>query len=185
MASAAIMDAFIRKGLLGLFLVLLPVISSADEDPIAIIGKMKGDYTFSPPAAARFFPSSQKDKAGDILMNAMGMLGIAYKWGGDTPQNGMDCSGFVRYVFKTTANIDLPHIAREMAKEGVSVARSDLRPGDLVFFATHRRRVVSHVGIYIGGNKFIHTPRTGKTVEIRPLDNSYWTKAYLGARRIQ
>ena len=75
MASAAIMDAFIRKGLLGLFLVLLPVISSADEDPIAIIGKMKGDYTFSPPAAARFFPSSQKAKAGDILMNAMGMLG--------------------------------------------------------------------------------------------------------------
>ena len=173
-----------KKSLLGFFLLFSPFISFADDDPIAIIGKIKGDYA-PPPASTYVVPFSQKTEAGDILMNAMGMLGIAYKWGGDTPQNGMDCSGFVRYVFKTTANIDLPHISREMAKEGVPVAKSDLRPGDLVFFATHRKGVVSHVGIYIGGNKFIHTPRTGKTVEIRPLNNSYLSKAYLGARRVQ
>jgi hypothetical protein len=126
----------------------------------------------------------KQSAADDVLMAAMGLLGVNYKWGGISPQGGMDCSGFIYYIFKTSRNINLPRTAAKMAKLGIPVDKDKLQPGDLVFFATHGNGKVSHVGVYIGDGKFIHSPRTGKSVEIRPFNNSYWSSHYLWARRI-
>lgn len=128
--------------------------------------------------------SESKRQADDLLMNAIGMLGIPYKWAGNHPTNGMDCSGFIQYLFKAVRNIDLPRTVRAMSQQGIPVARNSLRCGDLIFFATMKTGLASHVGMYIGENKFIHTPRTGKSVRIAALSNSYWVKAYLQAKRI-
>jgi cell wall-associated NlpC family hydrolase len=123
-------------------------------------------------------------KAGDVVVSALNMIGVRYRWGGDTPDSGLDCSGFVRYVFQDTLGMSLPRRAVEMSHVGEKVRFSDLKPGDLVFFNT-MRRAVSHVGIYIGGNKFVHSPSTGSTIRVDDIDNSYWESHFTGARRIE
>ncbi|MCV2504010.1 MAG: C40 family peptidase [Neisseriaceae bacterium] len=152
-------------------------------DDIIVINNTKSSST-TQNANTMLNKVDNKKQADDLLMNAMGMLGVNYKWGGDNPKSGMDCSGFIQYVFKTTQDVYIPRTARMMSQQGIPVARNNLQPGDLIFFATGKSRAVTHVGVYIGDDKFIHTPRTGKSVEIRPLSNKYWTKAYLWARRI-
>lgn len=106
-------------------------------------------------------------------------IGVPYKWGSTTPK-GFDCSGFVTYVYREFG-ISLPRTAEEQYQRGEKVAKGDLEAGDLVFFATYKK-TASHAGIYIGGNKFIHAS-SGKGVMISALDESYWRKCYLGARR--
>lgn len=123
------------------------------------------------------------DRAGELVLNAFGFLGIPYTWGGSTPETGFDCSGFVQYVFRQAAGLVLPRSSFDQIRQGVAVEREDLRPGDLVFFNT-MRATASHVGIYIGENRFIHSPRRGKTVEIADFTNSYWQARYDGARRM-
>lgn len=125
---------------------------------------------------------TNKKQAGDVIMNAMGLLGVPYVFGGSTPK-GLDCSGFIQYVFKQSVKVTLPRTAAQMAKTGQSIERSDLKPGDLVFFNT-RGFANSHVGLYIGNNKFMHSPRTGKTVEVALITNKYWNARYNGARRV-
>lgn len=120
--------------------------------------------------------------AQDMLLQAMSLIGVKYKWGGATPEAGLDCSGFVRYVFQNSMNIALPHNALGMAQSGASINKEELKPGDLVFFNT-LGRTFSHVGIYMGDNRFIHSPRAGKSVEITNLNQSYWTSRFNGARR--
>jgi len=120
--------------------------------------------------------------AQDMLLQAMSLIGVKYKWGGATPEAGLDCSGFVRYVFQNSMNIALPHNALGMAQSGASIDKEELKPGDLVFFNT-LGRTFSHVGIYMGDNRFIHSPRAGKSVEITNLNQSYWTSRFTGARR--
>ncbi|HTE13659.1 MAG TPA: C40 family peptidase [Burkholderiales bacterium] len=117
------------------------------------------------------------------MLNAMGFMGIPYRWGGSTPETGFDCSGFVQYVFRQAVGLVLPRSSFEQIRQGASVARDDLQPGDLVFFNT-MRATASHVGIYIGENRFIHAPSRGKTVEIAEFTNSYWQARYDGARRL-
>ena len=124
-----------------------------------------------------------KEKADDLLMNAMGLLGVSYRWGGTKPSTGLDCSGFIQYVFRQAWNVNLPRTSSEMAKVGIPVAKSDLQPGDLVFFSRYGRRV-GHVGMYIGDGKFIHAPSTGKKIQIANLDKAYYVKHYVGARRV-
>ncbi|HVR81260.1 MAG TPA: C40 family peptidase, partial [Luteimonas sp.] len=117
-----------------------------------------------------------------LLKRALALLGTPYRWGG-TGTSGFDCSGMVGYVFKTALGIELPRVSREMATSGQLVSdRSDLSPGDLVFFG--RRGRVSHVGIYVGEGRFVHAPRTGKTVEVSSLDGGYWGGKFLQARRV-
>ena len=124
-----------------------------------------------------------KDSAADITSYALSLIGVDYRFGGNTPDQGLDCSGLIRYVFQQATGISLPRSAREQARVGESIKRDDLQPGDLVFFNT-RRFQFSHVGLYIGDNRFIHAPSTGGSVEVTSLDNRYWQKAFNGARRI-
>ncbi|XZG71282.1 C40 family peptidase [Chitinibacteraceae bacterium HSL-7] len=121
--------------------------------------------------------------AQELLLQAMGLLGVQYKWGGNDPQSGLDCSGFVRYVFQNAMNIALPHNALQMSQMGRDIARDDLKPGDLVFFNT-LGRAFSHVGIYMGDGRFIHSPRAGKSVRVEEINLSYWKTRWNGARRV-
>ncbi len=127
--------------------------------------------------------ASANPAATQLVLYAMGMLGVNYKYGGNTPESGFDCSGFVRHVFKESAGLQLPRSAREISGAGHSIAAVELQPGDLVFFNTLKKSF-SHVGIYIGDQKFIHAPRVGKAVEIVRMSETYWTTRFDGARRL-
>lgn len=122
-------------------------------------------------------------RASELALHAMGMLGIDYKFGGNTPEQGLDCSGLVRHVFKEVWGTSLPRTSEEMSHVGHRVDNSDMQPGDLVFYNTLRRGF-SHVGIYLGDNKFIHSPSTGGKVRIESMDIRYWKSRFNGARRI-
>jgi cell wall-associated NlpC family hydrolase len=141
----------------------------------------------APPAhtgGARAFLSGMAGKAGDVVVGALNMIGVRYRWGGTSPDSGLDCSGFVRYVFQDTLGLALPRRAEEMSRVGEKVRVADLKPGDLVFFNT-MRRTFSHVGIYIGDNKFVHSPSTGSTIRVDDMDDAYWEKRFTGARRVE
>lgn len=125
----------------------------------------------------------ERKKADDLLMSAMGLLGVSYRFGGSNPASGLDCSGFIQYIFREAMNVNLPRTSAAMSEVGIPVEKSNLKPGDLVFFARAGRRV-GHVGMYIGDGKFIHAPRTGKSIEIQNLNKAYYVKNYAGARRI-
>ncbi len=127
--------------------------------------------------------SSFTDRATNLAMEAMSLIGIHYKRGGTSPQNGLDCSGLVRYVFREANGTELPRTSAEMSKLGEQVDKSQLQPGDLVFFNT-LKRTFSHVGIYLGDNKFIHAPSSGGAVRIESMDLAYWKARFNGARRI-
>lgn len=123
------------------------------------------------------------NRASKLAVQAVSMLGTHYKYGGNSPENGMDCSGLVRYVFKEAWGTDLPRTAAEISHVGQHVDPQDLKPGDLVFYNTLRRGF-SHVGIYLGDNKFIHSPSAGGKVRIENMDIAYWKRRFNGARRI-
>ncbi len=124
-----------------------------------------------------------QDAITNMLLQSVSLMGIAYKWGGNTPDTGMDCSGFVRYVFKKSLGINLPRTAAEMAKVGKRVNINELQPGDLIFFKTMGGSRISHIGMYLGNNKFIQSPRTGENIQITDL-SGYWVKHYVGAKRV-
>ncbi|MEY3922759.1 MAG: Murein DD-endopeptidase MepH precursor [Pseudomonadota bacterium] len=123
-------------------------------------------------------------KASELVMQAMGLLGVPYKRGGTSEEKGFDCSGFVRYLFEKSVGLVLPRRAEEQAKVTEEISRSELKPGDLVFFNT-LKRTFSHVGIYVGDGKFIHAPRPGKAVRVDDMREAYWQKRFNGARRVQ
>ncbi len=127
--------------------------------------------------------STFTDTAANLAIAAMSLIGIHYKRGGNSPQNGLDCSGLVRYVFREANGTELPRTSAEMSKLGEQVDKSQLQPGDLVFFNT-LKRTFSHVGIYLGDNKFIHAPSSGGAVRIESMDLAYWKARFNGARRI-
>ena len=123
-------------------------------------------------------------KASELVIQAMGLLGVPYKRGGISEEKGFDCSGFVRYMFEKSVGLVLPRRAEDQAKVTEEINRSELKPGDLVFFNT-MKRTFSHVGIYIGDGKFIHAPRPGKSVRVDDMREAYWQKRFNGARRVQ
>ncbi len=133
-------------------------------------------------------PSNQgiggwQEKAQEVLINALSLTGIKYKYGGSSPDTGFDCSGFVRYVFHNAANLTLPPTARAISQIGKTVKKDELQPGDLVFFNT-LKSAFSHVGIYIGDNKFIHAPRAGAVVRVENMQDSYWARRFEGGQRL-
>jgi cell wall-associated NlpC family hydrolase len=122
-------------------------------------------------------------RASDLAVRAMAMVGIRYKYGGDSPESGLDCSGLVRHVFREAWGAKLPRTSEEISRVGARIDSQDLQPGDLVFFNT-LKRTFSHVGIYLGDNKFIHSPTPGSNVRIESMDLKYWKARFNGARRI-
>ena len=123
------------------------------------------------------------DRASSLVENAMGFLGVRYRRGGNSEETGFDCSGFVRATYEQTIGLLLPRKAEQQAAATQKIDRTELKPGDLVFFNT-MRRAFSHVGIYVGDNKFIHAPRPGATVRVDNMELSYWTLRFDGARRV-
>ena len=125
-----------------------------------------------------------RDMASDLVLSAMNFLGVPYRRGGNSADEGFDCSGFTRHIFESTIGLVLPRRADQQAAHAalLAVKREELRPGDLVFFNT-MRRAFSHVGIYMGEGKFIHAPRTGGQVRIEDMRQAYWSQRFNGARR--
>ena len=123
--------------------------------------------------------------AADVLFRALGLVGTPYRWGGNTPDSGFDCSGLIKYVYNDAAGISLPRTTREMiVMRAQSVGKDKLQTGDLLFFATSGGSQVSHAGIYVGEGRFVHAPATGGTVKLDSLNKAYWQKAYLNAKRV-
>ncbi len=123
-------------------------------------------------------------KASDLVFNAMGFLGVPYRRGGNSAETGFDCSGFVRAMYEQTVGLLLPRRAHEQAAATETIDRNDLQPGDLVFFNT-MRSAFSHVGIYVGEGKFIHSPKPGAQVRVEDMGVAYWSRRFDGARRVQ
>jgi cell wall-associated NlpC family hydrolase len=125
-----------------------------------------------------------RDGASDMVLTAMNFLGVPYRRGGTTEATGFDCSGFTRHIFEMSLGLVLPRRANEQANAAglTKVGRDELRPGDLVFFNT-MRRAFSHVGIYVGDGKFIHSPATGGAVRVDDMRYAYWSQRFNGARR--
>ena len=113
----------------------------------------------------------------------MEIIGVRYRWTGDALQSGLDGSGFVAYVFKEKLGFLLPRKSSQMSRVGKPINREELQPGDLVFFNT-MRLTFSHVGIYVGDNKFIHSPSKGASVRVDDMSSIYWDKRFDGARRL-
>lgn len=118
-----------------------------------------------------------------LILKGLELVGIKYRRGGTDPDSGLDCSGFVQLVFQDALGKTLPRTAKEQSQVGETIAKHELKPGDLVFFNT-MRRAFSHVGIYLGDNRFVHAPRTGAEVRVEDMSQSYWVKRYNGARRL-
>lgn len=129
-------------------------------------------------------PGVPTSSVANVVDRAHALLGTPYKWGGTSAEQGFDCSSFLVYLFKTEANIHIPRTTAAMHRStAATIKRNELKPGDAVFFKGNGRGQVSHVGLYIGEGKFIHSPRAGKNVRIDSLSNNYWNKNYTGAKR--
>ena len=152
-----------------------PATQAPAQQPSALQGYVLG---------ARQVLTATKNGVEELFDKGFSFLGIRYKHGGDGPEEGgFDCSGLVRKVFGDALGLNLPRTAAEMAKVGDKVNKEELKPGDLVFFNT-MRRTFSHVGIYLGENRFMHAPSTGSVVRVENMDNAYWMKRFNGARRL-
>jgi cell wall-associated NlpC family hydrolase len=140
----------------------------------------------SPPAASQVWPTvepSDPAAANAVLMRAIGLVGTPYRYGGNTPESGFDCSGLVAYVYREMLDLRLPRTSRDLAAvQGPKIDPQRLAPGDLVFFGS--RGSVSHVGIYVGEGRFVHAPSTGGTVRLDSLGGAYWKDHYTGAKRV-
>lgn len=123
------------------------------------------------------------DAGAEVAFRALSLLGVGYRFGGNTPEAGLDCSGLVRLVFNETLGLPLPRRSEEISRVGASINPTELQPGDLVFFNT-LRRAFSHVGIYIGDNRFVHAPSSGGSIRVENLGADYWTRRFDGARRV-
>jgi cell wall-associated NlpC family hydrolase len=123
------------------------------------------------------------NSAQDLILKGLELVGINYRRGGTNADSGLDCSGFVQLVFKDSIGKLLPRTAKEQSQVGDVIDKNELKPGDLVFFNT-MRRTFSHVGIYLGDNRFVHAPRTGAEVRVEDMSQGYWVKRYNGARRV-
>ena len=176
MPTSIIVRRFKRRALLAPAIWLAavtPSLVSAEERSLADVARDTASR-----AAMRVWHDTR-----DIAQFALGLIGVEYRWGGNTPEGGLDCSGLIHYVFQQVTGVALPRTARELSRVGESVPLSELQAGDLVFFNT-RRFAFSHVGLYLGDNRFIHAPSRGREVEITTLSSDYWQKHFNGARRL-
>lgn len=167
---------FFKQKILSIFIALLTVISiTACSGPT-----YKSTYYPRHQATTTHKAPASKKR---VLVKAKSLIGSPYRYGGNHPTTGFDCSGFVQFTH-ATAGIDLPRTTYQQLRATHPISKQQLRPGDLIFFRINRKRFVSHVGIYLGNGKFIHAPSSGKRVSIARLDNPYWQKVYSSAGRV-
>jgi cell wall-associated NlpC family hydrolase len=122
--------------------------------------------------------------ADSILSHGLSLVGTRYRYGGSSVKSGFDCSGFIGYLFKEELGMQLPRSTREMIKiDAPLVEREELEPGDLLFFATNGRGRVSHAGIYLGDDQFIHSASRSSGVRVDSLDDRYWSRTFIEAKR--
>ena len=161
-----------------------PPAATAPADAVLQLLQERGLLPTVAAVEENIFVRQVRDTASELVISAMNFIGVPYRRGGDTAEQGFDCSGFTRYVFENSLGLVLPRRADQQAREAglLQVMREDLKPGDLVFFNT-MKRTFSHVGIYVGDDKFIHAPRTGSEVRIEDMRESYWSRRFTGARR--
>ena len=134
-----------------------------------------------PPAEVTLTPRPASAKGNELALYALGLLNTGYRFSGKNPEAGLDCSGMVSYIFAQALGMRLTGSAADMAQQGQAVARQQLRPGDLVFFNT-RNRPFSHVGVYLGDERFIHAPSSRGRVRIDRLSDAYYASRYETAR---
>ncbi len=169
--------ASLARAVLGLSLICL-----------TLSGCGNGNVRGSAPASAnpRAWPQvrpADPAAANAVLMRAIGLVGTPYRYGGNTPESGFDCSGLVAYVYRDMLELRLPRTSRQLAEvQGPPVAPEKLAAADLVFFGS--RGSVTHVGIYVGEGRFVHAPSSGGTVRLDRLDGHYWRDHYSGAKRV-
>jgi cell wall-associated NlpC family hydrolase len=157
------------------FAALLSACASRTPPPAPVV---RAPLVFGPSQA--FSPAAE-----DVLFRALGLVGTPYRWGGNTPDSGFDCSGLIGFVYRDAAGISLPRSTRELiVMQAPNVGKEGLQTGDLIFFATNGGSQVSHAGIYVGEGRFVHAPATGGTVKLDSLSKAYWQKAYLSAKRV-
>lgn len=136
----------------------------------------------SSPPAKQYAVSD--DQMNELVMYTVSLADTPYRYGGNSASSGFDCSGFVGHVYGHTLNISLPRTTRAISRIGKPIDEDELSPGDLVFYNTQHASF-SHVGIYVGDGKFVHSPKTGGRVRTEQMQMSYWQKRYDGARRIR
>ena len=127
--------------------------------------------------------ASASPKQRDVVRHALGYVGVPYHYGGDSAETGFDCSGLVWRVYRQAAGVRLPRDTYSISRKGVAIPSRQLQPGDLVFFNT-QRRPYSHVGIYLGKNRFVHAPSSGGVVSVARISDRYWRQRFDGGRRI-
>jgi hypothetical protein len=168
-----------------LLAVLLAACSSAPQRTVRSgasgASSTAGAYRTPPPGFPNFVDHSVGRE--EISIQAMSLVGVPYRWGGNTPDAGFDCSGLVHYVVQRAASVNLPRTTADMSARGTSIEPDDIAAGDLVFFNT-TGRPHSHVGIYVGKLRFVNAPSTGGTVRLDYLTNPYWAKRFDGIRRV-
>jgi cell wall-associated NlpC family hydrolase len=135
----------------------------------------------APPKRSARLPALTAEQGSDIAIHALGLVGTPYRWGGNTPESGFDCSGLIGYVYKHRAGVAPPRTVAQLAGFGDAVSAGELRTGDLVIFG---RDPAWHAGIYVGEGRFVHAPSTGGTVRLDRLDNRYWARQMVRYRRI-
>ena len=189
---------WLKLGLLSLLMAAAGPLHAAPEDtPTTRPAVATGDAVLHLLQERGLLPSSNpldtsplvqqvRETASELVMQAMNFLGVPYRRGGNSAEQGFDCSGFTRHVFENSIGLMLPRRADQQAQTAglKSVRREELKPGDLVFFNT-MRKAFSHVGIYVGEGKFIHAPRTGGEVRVEDMRQAYWSKRFNGARRAE
>ena len=158
------------------FLISIPGCGSFGPTPPAPV------HALTAPSAASPAPSSPQ--RAEALLQALLALGLDYRYGGNSPVTGFDCSGLVAHVYLEAWNIRLPRNTSAQSKAGMPVSLAELQAGDLVFYDT-LKRPYSHVGIYLGDGKFVHAPKTGAQVRVESITSAYWAQRFNGARRVE
>lgn len=172
---------YARLALLVATLALLAACASGPHRREATFRESRSALADLPPRAPS---AASAGEANDILFRAIGLVGTPYRWGGNTPAGGFDCSGLVDYIYRTATGLSLPRTSRELASvDGRKVRRmTELASGDLVFFDIDGG--ISHVGVYVGKGRFVHAPNSGGTVRLDDIDGPYWRQHFAYGRRV-
>lgn len=171
----------LQRGLLAGLLLLLAACASAPHRHAATFRTSQSELANLPAKAPS---AAMAGEANDVLFRAIGLVGTPYRWGGNTPAGGFDCSGLVDYIYRGATGLQLPRTSHEMAAMDARKVRrmTQLASGDLVFFDIDGS--ISHVGVYVGKGRFVHAPNSGGTVRLDDIDGPYWREHFAYARRV-